>query len=180
MPGIDAPLLFLERHEDAVGGCVALHQSEALQRVELLAEPSEVADGLFHCTAYAAEIGVLVAGIGVVAQQVFRVFHLGVFVTQVVHVGIETGATHEECRYTYDGGKANGCQERLVMLEGIAVDAVDEPWERLAPGEQLRQIDQRKERGAEDGEGGKETEVAQEVGLDEDECREGADGGQAS
>ena len=46
--------------------------------------------------------------------------------------------------------------------------------------EELWQIDEREECGAKDGEGGEDPEVAQQVGVDEQESGKGSDGGDAA
>ena len=49
---------------------IALHQSDALQRVQFAVEQCEVVEGFFHRASLAGEVFGLVAGISLVAEQV--------------------------------------------------------------------------------------------------------------
>ncbi len=69
VPCIDALLLHFERNEQLIGARVALHQSDTLQRVELLVEQGEVVDGLLHSTSLTGKELCLVASICLFAQQ---------------------------------------------------------------------------------------------------------------
>ena len=165
--------------------CVALDEPQLLQRVELVVEYGEVLDGFLHRLALAGKVFLFVARIGLVAQQVLGVFGHILQIAQIVHVGIETGAADEVGTDADGHHDKDDSYQTLVAVHGVGVDAVDQGEGLLIDlvtflAEQLWQIGQAEEGGAEDGEGCKETEVLQQVGLDEDQSCEGADGRQTT
>ena len=70
MPCVNALLLDVQRNQQLIGMGIALHQSDALQRVQFAVEQCEVVEGFFHRASLAGEVFDLVAGISLVAEQV--------------------------------------------------------------------------------------------------------------
>ena len=134
VPGIDALLLTVERHQQLVGGRIALYQSQALQGVELMAQHAEVMEGFLHGLALTGEIFGFVAGIGLRAQQVLGMLDHRVVVAQIVHVGIEMGAAHAPGTYANDCQHDDDGNQRLFPIEGIGVDTLNKSRERTLGG----------------------------------------------
>ena len=84
--------------------------------------------------------------------------------------------------HAYHCNKQQTYEQGPLPVYGIGIDAV-EPFERLrisALRQHLRQISQREQRCAEDGKARKQTEVAQQVGIDKQQSGKRADSGDAA
>ena len=119
MPGIDALLLTIERHQQLIGRRIALHQSLTLQGIELRAKQVEVMKGFLHRLSLAGHILGIVACIGLIAKQVLGLLHHRVVVAQILHVGIEMGASNEIGAYADDCQQKNDGNQRFLPIEGV-------------------------------------------------------------
>ena len=73
----------------------------------------------------------------------------------------EIGSYKDGCQHNNDGN------QRLLAVYRPGVDTVQESRERPIDGLQhMRQPDEREQRSSENGKGGKQSEVAQQVGMD--------------
>ena len=89
---------------------------------------------------------------------------------QIVHVRVETGTTIEVEAHSHHDDEGDGDQQRLLSVEGVVVQTVYQckglsVYLVFLGSKHLREINQCKERCAQYGKGGKESEVAQQVGL---------------
>ena len=132
LPCIDALLLNMHGNENLIGMSIVLDKTELLQRIELTVKDGEMADGLLHRLAFTGKVFRLVAGIGLAAKQIFRVFSHRVLIAQIMHVGIETNAAHKVGTDTNDYHQTNNGQQGLVAVKGIAVDSLDKGRETFS------------------------------------------------
>ena len=99
-----------------------------------------------------------------------------------MHVGIKAGAADDHRTDTDNRYHENHRYQQSILVEGVGVNAVD-PLEMRRTDvdrQHLWQVNQREQRGAKDGESGKQPEVAQQVGLDKQQSGKTADGGQTA
>ena len=126
-----------------------------------------------------------VARIGLVTQQILRIFGHLLQITKIVHVGVEAGATKEIGTNTDSHYNDNGSYQSSLAIYGVVVNTVNQCKCFLVNlvglgVQQLRQISQAEQGCAEDGKSCKEAEILQEVCLDKDESGKRADGCQTA
>ena len=92
-----------------------------------MVEDGEILDGFLHALTAAREIFLLVAGVGLVAQQLLRIFGVLLQIAQVVHVGIEAHPADEIGSHAHRHNGGYDDKQRFLTVEGVGVHAVDEP-----------------------------------------------------
>ena len=89
-------------------------------------EHGKVLDGLFHRLTLTGKVFLFVACIGLVAQQVLRVFGHLLQIPQVVHVGIKAGTSCEVGTDTDDHDDDDHGNQSFLLIDGVGVQFVDE------------------------------------------------------
>ena len=153
-------------------------------------EDGEVLYRFLHRLALACEIFCLVACICLVAKKLFRVFCHILQISQIMHVSVETCTSYEICSNTNDNHQDNYSQQWLLLVKRIIIYLVNEPeplriffifyFIFIIYFQHLRQIDEREHRSTQYRKSGKESEVLQEVCLNEYQSCEGTDGSETS
>ena len=120
------------------------------------------------------------------AKCLFRVFHHGCLIAQVVHVAVKLCAAPHVGTYAHYHYQQEQTYRPAIAIHRITVDAVDDfegfvllCFPLLATTEQEGEEGQREECGSCYGKCGKESEVLQQVGAGEEETAKGTDGGYA-
>ena len=115
----------------------------------------------------------------------FRIFRVRRKIAKVAHVGIEVGTLDGVGGNENDNDNENNNQKGLLCVDGVVIELIYHGEGTLVnlvalQLHEVRQIDEREYRRADDCKGGEEAEVLQQVGLDEDKSHEGTDGGDTS
>ena len=87
-------------------------------------EDSKILNSFLHCLALTGKVFLFITRIGLIAQQVLRIFGHVFQITEVMHVGIETGATIEigtnaNCHHHNDSG-----YQFSLAINGVVVNMV--------------------------------------------------------